>query len=119
MGLRQQAIIDRLNKLGTELPQVDFEVLSWRETAEWVGLLDGLDDSALEFMSAWPAEMMESVTALFRAASRNGAQLRFAWTPAYDFAMTISKSSYDDEGPAEYTVHLSSRYPPELGRTGK
>lgn len=119
MGYKQQAIIDRLNRLGTELPQVDFEVLSWRETAEWVGLLDGLDDSALEFMSAWPSEMMESVTALFRAASRNGAQLRFAWTPAYDFGLTISKSSYGDDTPAEYTVLLSSRYPPEIGRTAK
>jgi len=115
MGLKPQEIIDRLNRIGIDLPQHDFDVISWRETADFVGLLDGLDPSAIEFMNAWPAEMMESVTALVRAASRNGAKLRFAWTPAYDFGVTVSKAGFSADEPAEYTVHLSSRYPPEVG----
>ena len=119
MGYKPQAIIDRLNRIGIDLPQHDFEVISWRETADMVGLLDGLDDSAIEFMSAWPAEMMESVTALVRAAARNGARLRFAWTPAYDFGVTVSKANFSPDEAAEYTIHLSSQYPPEVTTSGR
>ena len=119
MGYKPQAIIDRLNRIGIDLPHYDFEVISWRETADMVGLLDGLDDSATEFMAAWPAEMMESVTALVRAAARNGARLRFAWTPGYDFGVTVSKANYSADEAPEYTVHLTSNYPPEVAASGR
>jgi hypothetical protein len=119
MGIKPQAIIDWLNRHGPDLPFVDYPVLDWRTDAQEAGMLDELDDEAIAFLAAWPQELMESLTGLVRASCRTSAQLRFAWTPAYDFGMTVSKTGFDEDAPAEYTVHLHSRYPPEVVRRGK
>jgi hypothetical protein len=117
MGIKPQAIIDWLNR--HELPVVDYPVIDWRQDASEAGMLDELSEEAIEFLSAWPQEMMESLTGLVRAACRNQASLRYAWTPGYDFAMTVSKTNFESDDKPEYTVHLQSKYPPEVARHGK
>jgi len=116
MGIKPQAIIDWLNEHGT--PYVDYPVVDWREDAREAGMFDHIAQEAIDFLDAWPQEMMESLTGLVRAACRNRASLRYSWTPGYDFAMTVSKTNFDPDGPAEYTVHLQSRYPPEVSGRG-
>ena len=115
MGIKPQEIIDRLNRV-EDWRELGLELESqWEHTASLIGLLDQVDPAASEFLRSWPEELLDGVAAVAGAAARTGARLRWAWTPGYDFAVTIAKANYR-KGDPEYTISCTSRYPDEVRR---
>lgn len=110
MGTAYAKIIDQLNRIEDWRELGIASESQWRETTEVVGLLQELDPAAADFLAEWPEEMLESVSSLVRASGRTGARLRWAWTPGYEFALTIAKTNFGADQ-AEYTISAVSPYP--------
>jgi len=111
MGMAHE-IVDWVHDNRDAFSGIDRITYDWREVGESIGLLGGLSERSIDFIGAWPAEMRDVLISLLAAHGRGDATVRLSWAPAYDFTMTISKANFG-EG-AEYSVHLGSKYPPEL-----
>ena len=72
-----------------------------------------VDDAIFEYVEGWPTALQRSVQAAIWENLTRGAvvPMTFAWTPGYDFSVTLHDVRDTDETAGGITVLFTSRYP--------
>lgn len=77
--------------------------------------LPGLDmsDAVFDYLEEWPTALQRSVQAVIWENLTRGAvvPITFAWTPSYDYSVTIFDVRDTDKTAGGITVLFTSRYP--------
>lgn len=75
-----------------------------------------LGDPVIDFVAGWPTALQAAVKAVIWENFRREAPvpITFAWTPAYDFSITVYDVLDTDSSRGGITVLFTSRYPVDV-----